>query len=70
MKKTPVENYRDNGVSENLTMTYLQRIAGNLNSEKYDFVSKNYDANYLATPGGTSILFYSPDYNYKNGYEL
>ena len=59
-----------NGVDENRTMTYLQRTAGQLKSQNYNFVTKNYDATYYATPGGTSVLFYSPDFNYKNGYDV
>ena len=51
-------------------MTYLQRIAGDLKDENYNFVTKHYVAHFLATPGGKSIMYYCKFFNYPNGLEL
>lgn len=57
-------------IEENRTHTYLQRIAGELHREQFDFTTKHYVANFTATPNGESILFYSREYNYPKGYDI
>lgn len=51
-------------------MTYMQRIAGELLDEDFNFKTKHYVAHYIAAPGGKSILYYCSHFNYPNGHEL
>lgn len=51
-------------------MTYLQRTAGTLLDETFNFNTKHYVGHYLATPKGQSILYYCSHFNYPKGHEL
>ena len=51
-------------------MTYLQRTAGTLLDETFNFNTKHYVGHYLDTPKGQSILYYCSHFNYTKVHEL
>ena len=50
--------------------TYLQRTAGNMIEESYNFDTHAYHVVYEASPNGKSILYYHKTINYPTGFRL
>ena len=58
------------GISEHLSPTYMQRTAGELKEENFNYKTHDYFVIYNAKPKGKSLLYFHEKLNYPKGYEV
>ena len=58
------------GISEHLSPTYMQRTAGELKEENFNYKTHDYFVIYNAKPKGKSLLYLHEKLNYPKGYEV